>query len=114
MNKSISQNDLEKWQKNKLINPITNKTIKLNGPTYKSFEKEYNKLYAKSKSPDESGSLSILNQLINCYDDRDPISMNIFWTETNNNKTVVYPFDQLDQLVFYTDSKNKQRCLEKE
>ena len=115
MNKLIKNNpltldELKKWKNNPLINPRTNKSIKKGAATYKLIEDEYN----KNKDIIETGTLSILNNLLNCDDDRDPISMNLFWTEKDNIKTIVYPLEQLDQLVFYTDSHNKIRCLEKE
>ncbi len=52
--------------------------------------------------------------LIDCHDDRDPISMNIFWVELNGQKQIVYPSADFDQLVLYRDSKNSIRCFEKE
>ena len=111
MNNTISLEELKQWKKNPLINPQTNRKIKLYGPTYNLFVEEYDKIKSLTES---SSILSKLNQLINSYDDKDPISMNIFWTEFNNTKTIVYPLEQADQLVFYTDDKNKLRCLEKE
>jgi hypothetical protein len=53
-------------------------------------------------------------KLIDCHDDRDPISMSIFWIEENKIKKIIYPETDLKQLVFYTDSKNLVRCFEKE
>ncbi len=52
--------------------------------------------------------------LIDCNDDRDPISMNIFWVELNGDKKIVYPSTDFDQLILYRDSKNSIRCFEKE
>ena len=40
--------------------------------------------------------------------------MNLFWTEKDNTKSIVYPLDQLDKLVFYSDNQNKLRCLEQD
>lgn len=102
--------ELKKWKENPLLNPKTNKNIKKDGPTYKIIEKEYN----KNKDSIESGVLSILNKLLKCEDDRDPISMNLFWIEKDNTRTIIYDLDHLDNLVFYTDDNNKQRCLELE
>lgn len=47
-----------------------------------------------------------------CNDDRDPISMNIFWIETDGIKQVVYPTNNFTQLILYRDSKNAIRCFE--
>lgn len=52
--------------------------------------------------------------LENCNDDRDPISMTIFWTETNGVRTIVYPKENIKDLVFYKDMKDRIMCLEKE
>ena len=102
--------ELKIWKNNSLINPKTNKKIKKDGPTYKKIENEYN----INKDMIESNILSILNKLLTCEDDRDPISMNLFWTEKNNIKSIIYPLDQLDKLIFYTDKNNKIRCFEKD
>jgi hypothetical protein len=45
-------------------------------------------------------------------EDRDPISMNLFWEEENGIKKVVYPDDNFINLVIYKDSKNIVRCIE--
>jgi len=108
--KPLSLDELKIWKINPSINPRTNKKIKIDGATFKLIEKEYN----KNKDLIETSALNILNQLLNCEDDRDPISMNLFWTEKDNVKTIVYPLEELNKLIFYTDSHNKLRCLEKE
>lgn len=58
--------------------------------------------------------MSNTKKLLVCIDDRDPISMNIFWTESENKRTIIYPKKNIKNLVFYTDSKSKVRCFEKE
>ena len=55
-----------------------------------------------------------MKTLLECNDDRDPISMNIFWVEEKSIRTIVYPKEQLKELVFYSDSKQHIRCFEKE
>lgn len=109
MSNTYTIEQLKKWENNQLINPKTNKAIKKNGPTYKLIEKEYELNFDKIKT----NSLSILNKLLTCDDDRDPISMNLFWVEKDNVKSIVYPLEELDNLVFYNEN-NKLRCLEKE
>lgn len=52
--------------------------------------------------------------LLECNEDRDPISMNIFWEDIDGVKKQVYPSDDFDQLVFYYDAKNILRCFEKD
>jgi hypothetical protein len=110
MNNKYTINDLKKWKSNPLINPKTNKIIKKDGPTFKIIEREY----FLNKQKIESKIFSLLNKLLICEDDRDPISMSLFWIEKDNTKSIVYPLDQLDNLVFYSDNQNKVRCLEQE
>ena len=54
------------------------------------------------------------SMILKCNEDRDLISMNLFWVEENGIRKIDYPEDQFDQLVFYTDSKNIVRGFEKE
>ena len=56
----------------------------------------------------------IMKTLLECNDDRDPISMTLFWIEEKGIRTIVYPKEQLKELVFYSDSKKHIRCFEKE
>ena len=37
----LSEENILKWNNNKLINPVTNRKIKLNGPTYNKFYIQY-------------------------------------------------------------------------
>lgn len=46
----FTEEQLYKWNNNKLINPITNKKIKLNGPTYKKYFIEYNNFLKKKEN----------------------------------------------------------------
>jgi hypothetical protein len=123
--------DLVKWTINPLTNPKTGKPIKDGGGTY-IFIKS---IYLKKKSevdnliknqdqevqPQEKLTQAILidvekikKNLLNCFDDRDPISMNIFWKEINCVRVLEYSEENYGELVFYYDSKNNLRCLEKE
>ena len=59
--KSSNNDDTElckKWIANKLINPKTNKPIKLNGPLYKQYLLKCSKFLQSSKSPSSSSSSS--------------------------------------------------------
>lgn len=58
--------------------------------------------------------IKVRESILNSIDDRDPISMNIFWKEVNGSKQIEYPEESFGQLMFYFDSKNLLRCLEKE
>jgi hypothetical protein len=92
----IKLNEYQSWLKNKLVNPKTNRTIKENGKIYRYFDSlNINDLY-----------------IYETIDNKDPISLNDFWIEENNNKKIVYK--NLNNLVFYKDSQNNIRCFEKE
>ena len=52
--------------------------------------------------------------LKNCHDNIDPISRNIFWIEKYGIRTITYPKEHFNDLVFYMDKNNHVRCLEKE
>lgn len=56
----------------------------------------------------------VKKNLLQCVDDRDVISMSIFWSENNGKKKIEYHKDSLNNLVFYSDSKNLLRCFERE
>lgn len=50
--------------------------------------------------------------LLESIDDRDPISLNKFWVINNNNKEIVYPLNDINNLIFYYESENILRCFE--
>ena len=52
--------------------------------------------------------------LENSHDNIDPISNNIFWTEKNGIRSIVYPKENFNDLVFYMDKNKHIRCIEKE
>ncbi len=137
-NNQLTINEIVQWKLNPLINPRTGKTIKQNGGTYQIIESVYKKSKSevdklvsikvasnvKLKDSDNLEELNITKtpidieqvkiNILNCIDDRDPISMNIFWEESTGTKKIVYPTDSYGQLVFYTDGNKMLRCLEKE
>ncbi len=125
--------ELVLWKSKPNINPRTLKEIKINGATYNLILKSYNKyknqvdnIINKSeqeKLKPDSESIPIVNSnqyldptkyLILCNEDRDPISMNIFWTEEEGERKIVYPLENYNELVIYLDSKKNVRCFEKE
>jgi hypothetical protein len=128
----LTINELVQWKHNPLINPKTGKVIKENGGTYQLIDLIYKKnktqvdeifdnKFASSKSDckininiNNAIDIIVKTNILNCIDDRDPISMNIFWKETDGKKQIEYSEENFSQLVFYTDSKNLLRCLEKE
>jgi hypothetical protein len=120
----LTINELVLWKQNPLINPKTGKAIKENGGTFQLIDSIYNKNKTKVDEilnnkvacfkSGEKIHTSLKADLLNCIDDRDPISMNIFWKEIDGKKQIEYPEENFSQLVFYTDSKKLLRCFEKE
>jgi hypothetical protein len=93
------------WGNNNLINPRTKKAIKKEGYIYKELKKAYDSNLLISSNQD---------MILKCNEDRDLISMNLFWVEENGIRKIVYPKEQIEQLIFYVDSKNIIRGFEKE
>lgn len=93
---SITIDELEKWILNKNINPKTGKKITKTGKIYKSYE-----------------SLNLKDLYVeNCINDVDPISLNYLWKLENGKKIIIH--DNLENIVFYKDTKGNIRFLEKE
>ena len=114
---NINNKVLDEWNKNRLINPLTKRTIKLNGPTYKKFLKQYEtinnnsniitynytkndlKLIIKIQKIIRNNFLTkisgpgYINPLL-CNNDKDIISLESIWIENNNNKIVHMEFDK--------------------
>lgn len=58
--------------------------------------------------------MTIHQKILESTDNRDPISLNVFWVENNGIKEVVYPAENFDNLIFYQENQNILRCFEKE
>jgi hypothetical protein len=96
--KPITKDELLMWSENSLLNPRTQKKIKLNSKLYNYINDEYYKL-------------NILD-VKDSVDDKDPISLTQFWVIENNIKKIVY--ENIKDLVLYKDSYGLVRCFEKE
>jgi hypothetical protein len=92
----ITIDEYKKWLVNKNINPKTNRKIKTNSKIYNFYNSfNMNNYYIKET-----------------IDNKDPISLNDIWIEKDGKKKIVY--NNINNLVFYTDSHNNVRCFEKE
>jgi len=118
---SVKIQELIVWKKNSNINPRTSREISLTGNVYKYLDKEYqknlvliNKLVDSEKCVIDPKNCLIESELklIDCIDDRDPISMNIFWRMQENKKVIIYSDES--NLILYKDSRGNIRCFEKE
>jgi hypothetical protein len=115
-NNPLNLDELAKWINDPSYNPRSGCKITENGQLFKTINKSYlenkilvddlyEKLYCKYY-------LDPKIYLVHSNDNRDPISMNLFWEEENGIKKVVYPDDNFVNLVIYKDSKNIIRCFE--
>lgn len=95
---NISIEDSMTWSQNKLYNPITKHKIKLNGKTYNTFEKKYNEFFPNNYS------------YIDSIEDRDVVSFELFWIETNGIKKMVYK--NIANLLLYKEN-DIVHCFEK-
>jgi len=111
-NNPLSLDELVKWLNNPNYNPRSDCKIIENGQLYKIINKAY--LENKSLVDNAKYFLDPVIYLCQSNDDRDPISMNLFWEEENGIKKVVYPCEDFNNLIMYRDSKNIIRCFETE
>jgi len=100
--KPITREELLKWRNNPKKNPRTNRKIGPNGDLFKFLQSEYEKEFKLTES----------FKLEDSIDDKDPITLNIFWKNENNKKKIVY--ENLNDLILYKDTRGLIRCFEKE
>lgn len=72
---------LEKWKLQPNINPLTNRKIKINGPTYKKYEKMYNKFFQDK----------VCNYTRHRKDKIDPLTL--FQLELSNSEIFKYEYE---------------------
>jgi hypothetical protein len=103
----VTHDELIKWKSNPILNPRTNKNIKEKGRIYKYLQNRYSIEFSNSDKLNEN-----IYSLIDSVDDKDPISLAIFWIEENGNKKIIY--SDISALILYKDTHNLIRCFEKE
>lgn len=89
---------LEKWPENKLvkpiINPITNRKINIDGPTYKKLEKKYEELFSKNSNNE---NINTENDISEDFDKKLNIEDNI--EEISDQQNILNKLDkELDNL----------------
>ncbi len=96
INNPLTIIEIENWKNNKLINPRTGRKILPFGKTYNYFQSiNIKELY-----------------ILASVDDKDPISLNIFWIIENDIKKIIY--ENIDNVIYYYDNNKLIRCFEKE
>lgn len=91
--------DIMTWSQNKLYNPRTQHKIKLNSKTYNTLSQQYIKYFPNNYT------------YVDSIEDRDVISYELFWVETNGIKNIVYK--NIDDLVLYQDNNMIVHCFER-
>lgn len=97
--KNLTTEELLLWNQNKLINPRTNRVIKINSKLYNFIQEEYNKVFPNKYN------------LFDSIDERDPISLIPFYTYKDKKKVLLY--NDISKLIIYRENSNIVRCLEK-
>lgn len=121
---NLSEDNLLSWNNNRLINPITNRAIKENGPTFKKILKKYNEYLNKKNKIENFYKLCIIKKIqkkcrnrylskisgpgydnpLLCNNERDIISLDKIWENKDGEKVVNLEFDK--KLLFTYESNN--------
>ena len=60
---NLSEDNLLSWNSNRLINPITQRQIKENGPTFKKILKKYNEYIKKKNEIENLKKINIIKKI---------------------------------------------------
>lgn len=96
------------WKLKPTINPRTSRNISDKGKVYNYLEKEYEKAFPLIINSKENNNFKIEDSI----DDKDPITLKIFWIIENDKKKIVY--QEKNKLILYKDSQGFIRCFERE
>lgn len=110
VNNNVTRIELIKWKSNPVLNPRTNRNITEKGKIYKYLQNRYNMEFPILESSEKLNENSY--SLIDSVDDKDPISLAVFWIEESGKKKVIY--SDISVLILYKDSHNLIRCFERE
>lgn len=127
---------LIKWNNNRLINPMTNRKIKENGPTYFKLLKKFNEIEKKKKLSFKNIKLLKKIQLryrkkflekisgpgyknpLLCTNNRDVITLDNIWIEKNDKKilnlefNIIYLFTfKIDNLIYGLNIKSLEKLI---
>ena len=108
---AITKSELLKWKNNPLKNPRTNRKININGNLYKYIKSEYDKQFSKNEHIQKPNNIEEL-KLEDSIDDKDPVTLNVFWKMEGNKKKIIY--ENINNLFLYKDIHGLIRCFEKE
>ena len=118
-NNPVTDNELQEWFNNKLVNPRTKRKIKKLSNTYNYLFKKYNKMIKRNSSENSSWKEEISKfqgpakgNHLESFDNKDPISQEDIWVIDDESKIKKASYEIPSfQLFSYLDSEEKIRCF---
>jgi hypothetical protein len=115
----VTNIELIKWQSTPLKNPRTGRKISEKGDIYLYLKNEFDKAYPdirtlikNNKSTKKIVPIIEEFKIEDIVDDKDPITLAIFWIQDGPNKKIMY--EDKNNLIIYKDSRGLIRCFEKD
>jgi hypothetical protein len=116
--KPVTDQELIRWKSTPLKNPRTGRKISEKGEIYiylkNEFDKNYPDIITLTKNTKKVLPITEKYKIEDSIDDKDPITLTIFWIQDGKNKKIMYPEHDRDKLVLYKDSRGLIRCFEKD
>lgn len=117
-NNPVTDNELQEWFNNKLVNPRTKRKIKKLSNTYNYLDKKYKKMVKRNNeiSPWKDELIKFQGPAkgnhLESFDNKDPISQEDIWVIDDESK-IKKASDEISsfQLFSYLDSEEKIRCF---
>jgi len=120
----VTDQELIRWKSTPLKNPRTGRKISEKGDIYlylkNEFDKNYPDIINLTKNTKINKNTKKVLSIIEKYkiedsiDDKDPITLSIFWIQDGENKKIIYPQQDRDNLILYKDTRGLIRCFEKD
>jgi len=114
----VTNLELIKWKSHPLKNPRTGRKISEKGDIYiylkNEFDKNYPDIRTLTKNTNTKKVLPIIEEfkIEDSVDDKDPITLAIFWIQDGPNKKIIY--EDKTNLILYKDFRGLIRCFEKD
>jgi hypothetical protein len=115
----VTNLELIKWKSTPLKNPRTGRKISEKGDIYVYLQNEFDKAYPDIRTLTKNNkNIKIVLPIIEEFkiedsiDDKDPITLAVFWIQDGTNKKPIY--EDKNNLILYKDSRGLIRCFEKD
>jgi hypothetical protein len=118
-NNPVTDNELQEWFNNKLVNPRTKRRIKKLSNTYNYLHKKYIKMSKRNDDGNNSWQVNLSKfqgpakgNHLESFDNKDPISQEDIWVMDDESK-MKKASDEIPsfKLFSYLDSEEKIRCF---